>query len=403
MSEPLRKIKSTDNYVNSNTSIKFYRIAFKVTTAAYDFRKYDQINLESEHISLFDDNFLRGSTFYDLCHQNGRYQAFNHDFAQTYFLKLFHNSPFPCNIFVFVEEVSMQKGIFVEEPHNLTISSTTNARSMGSRAKAKANKAKAKSKTSGGGSGDSELTFPDYELFYIESPTLSVEAGSVNDLFLSLCSRYIRGSSVQCGVGFIRHHAFACCSDCVGMEFMRYIGFRGLVPTMATANTMVPLILLIGQALGYKHSLQRINKLVGRILGDKMQNSARLRRRYRRNLKDLTFLYHSVELFLTKEYLVSSIDPKNRLALDMSQELANRLDLNGDYQRLKEQMTPLSHILSQLSTLEIIKAQGTIRFAVVFMGFIIVIAVVIVCVILGVEPVMRLLNQLGLLPPNLLR
>ena len=251
------------------------------------------------------------------------------------------------------------------------------------------------------GKNDSCTVAPDFELFYLESPKLNTDAGSVNDLFLSLTSRYLRGSPAQRGVGMLRHHSFVCFTDSCGMEFMRYIGFRGLVPTMRGANTLIPLILLIGEALGYKHSLGRVNELLAKTMKQKLSlGPRRLNARPKYHLHALTAMYQQAELFLTQTYLRSHLDYRNRLANDLATELSTRLGIKEDYERIKEQLKPLQQLQAQLSTQEIIKAQGSLRFAIIALGFTMVLAVVAVCVILGVEPMMRLLNQLGIQTPS---
>ena len=111
-------------------------------------------------------------------------------------------------------------------------------------------------------------------------------------------------------------------------------------------------------------------------------------------------MYQQAELFLTQTYLRSHLDYRNRLANDLATELKTRLGIKEDFERIKEQLKPLQQLHTQLSTQEIIKAQGSLRFAIIALGFTMVLAVVAVCVILGVEPMMRLLNQLGIQTPS---
>ena len=317
----------------------------------------------------------------------------------------------------------MNKGVFVEEPHDLTMSAadlSPNEKKAQLAALAareeRANAGRSQEQPSflrrllgtksnihrvQFGKNDSCTVAPDFELFYLESPKLNTDAGSVNDLFLSLTSRYLRGSPAQRGVGMLRHHSFVCFTDSCGMEFMRYIGFRGLVPTMRGANTLIPLILLIGEALGYKHSLGRVNELLAKTMKQKLSlGPRRLNARPKYHLRALTAMYQQAELFLTQTYLRSHLDYRNRLANDLATELATRLGIKEDYERIKEQLKPLQQLQAQLSTQEIIKAQGSLRFAIIALGFTMVLAVVAVCVILGVEPMMRLLNQLGIQTPS---
>ena len=421
--EPLRRVKSTSNYTDPLGTVKFWRIAFKVTDLSFDFRRYDLLDTSATGIQLFTDPESLGNTYYDLCRQNKRYQPFHPDFVQTYFLSLFGQTSFPCNIFVFIEELKMNKGVFVEEPHDLTMSAadlSPNEKKAQLAALAareeRANAGRPQEQPSflrrllgtksnihrvQFGKNDSCTVAPDFELFYLESPKLNTDAGSVNDLFLSLTSRYLRGSPAQRGVGMLRHHSFVCFTDSCGMEFMRYIGFRGLVPTMRGANTLIPLILLIGEALGYKHSLSRVNELLAKTMKQKLSlGPRRLNARPKYHLRALTAMYQQAELFLTQTYLRSHLDYRNRLANDLANELSTRLSIKEDYERIKEQLKPLQQLQAQLSTQEIIKAQGSLRFAIIALGFTMVLAVVAVCVILGVEPMMRLLNQLGIQTPS---
>jgi len=246
------------------------------------------------------------------------------------------------------------------------------------------------------GKNDSCPVEPDFEVFYIESPTLSVEAGSVNDLFLSLTSRYLRGSPAQRGTMMLRHHSFACFADSGGMEFIRYIGFRGIVPTMQGPNTLVPLILILGQSLGYKYTLRRINRTLGATLKEKLKLGRRLLWRPRHHLHEINYIYRQVELFLTQSYLISSIDYRNRLALDLAEECYARLGLGREMTLIKEQLQPMQQLMAQLRNQEIIRGQSSLRWTIVVLAVTMLLVVVIVSLILGVEPLMRLLNQLGI-------
>ncbi len=409
MSEPLRHLKNTVSYTSSgNTAIKFWRIAFKITDLSYDFSKYDPIDLTATGVKLFDDDSLSGNFFYNLCQRHKVYHQFHPDFVQTYFLSLFRNTPFPCNIFVFIEEVAMDKGTFSPEhsPHQLTMSAAnlTEAekkaqqlrlsRGMGRGTLSAKSTARARGKKNG--KNDSCPVEPDFEVFYIESPTLSVEAGSVNDLFLSLTSRYLRGSPAQRGTMMLRHHSFACFADSGGMEFIRYIGFRGIVPTMQGPNTLVPLILILGQSLGYKYTLRRINRTLGATLKEKLKLGRRLLWRPRHHLHEINYIYRQVELFLTQSYLISSIDYRNRLALDLAEECYARLGLGREMTLIKEQLQPMQQLMAQLRNQEIIRGQSSLRWTIVVLAVTMLLVVVIVSLILGVEPLMRLLNQLGI-------
>lgn len=250
-----------------------------------------------------------------------------------------------------------------------------------------------------------EKATPEYELFYIESPRLSVEngSGSQNDVFLSVTSRYLRQSIKARGVNFSKPGGFNMYADSVGMEFIKFTPYQGIVPNLKSSTTLVPLILMIARAIGYKCSMRRINKVLGNTLSQKLAKSNKLRRRAKKNLKDLNFVYCGVELFLTQSFLVSSISYQNTTAQDIFREVLSRLNVAQDYGRIKEQIEPLNHMLHQLSIAEMIRGQIAIRFSVLALGFFMVVLVVVVSAILGVEPMVRLLNDLGLIPPNLLK
>lgn len=128
MSEPLRRVATTDNYVNPQANIKAWRIAFKVTDATYNFFSYDQLDLGGADYDFLEDEVLTGNTFYDLCRIKGNYKPYHKDFIQTYFCSLFKNTPFPCNIFVFIEEITMNNGNMVNEPHELRMSADKSSR-----------------------------------------------------------------------------------------------------------------------------------------------------------------------------------------------------------------------------------------------------------------------------------
>lgn len=370
--------------------IRAWRFAFKVTSLNYDFSSYDEIDINSEEYVFFEPEVFGGNNkFYDLCRIKGRYKQFHTDFAQAYFFKLFANTPFPCNVFVFIEEVSFSQGEFIKEPHSLTVDSRN---------------IKTKKHSFFGKSQASKVTKvePDYEIFFINSSKLSVESGSLNDQFLSLSSRYLRSSPLQRGNNLLKHHAFSCYLDGKGMSFIKQQGFLGLVPNLNGATTILPLVLLVSRALGYKYCLRKINKLLGNQLSAKFRQSEKLYRNGKKHLKSLSFLYYSVEYFLTQSFLVSSVNHKNALAHELFKEIIAHFDIPREYGAIKEQMKPLNQLIGQLTSHEILKGQWSLRFAIVGLGFFMVLVVVIVSVILGVEPLVRLLNNLGILPENFL-
>ena len=125
-------------------------------------------------------------------------------------------------------------------------------------------------------------------------------------------------------------------------------------------------------------------------------------KRGKRNLRDLSFLYYSVTFFLNQSLLMDTVSTKNRLSQELYQELLTRLEVKHDYQLVKEQIEPLTTLMTQLRIHEVVKAQSSLRFAIVALGFFMVALVVCVCVILGVEPMVRMLNELGILPEGFL-
>ena len=80
MSEPLRRVATTDNYVNPQANIKAWRIAFKVTDATYNFSSYDQLDLGGADYDFLEDEVLTGNTFYDLCRIKGNYKPYHKDY-----------------------------------------------------------------------------------------------------------------------------------------------------------------------------------------------------------------------------------------------------------------------------------------------------------------------------------
>ena len=374
---------STQSPPPSQAAVRIWRIAFKITSLNYDFRAYDEVDINSEDYCFFEREVFAGNNrFYDLCRKQGRYIQFHTDFAQSYFFELFGNTPFPCNMFIFVEELSLNQGKFSSEPKKLTIDGR--------------NLRKRKNK------GPIEVE-PDYELFYLTAPDLNCQSGTLNERFLSLSSYYLRSSPLQRGSNLFKHHAFSCYLDGKGMSFIKQHGFLGLVPNLPSATTLLPLIFLVSRALGYKYCLRKINKLLGHQLSDKFRHSQKLYRQGKRHLKSLSFLYYSVEYFLTQSFLVSSINHKNSLSQELFREIISHLDIPREYGAIKEQLQPLNQLINQLTSHEILKGQGSLRFAIVALGFFMVLVVVVVSVILGVEPMIRMLNDLGLLPENLLK
>ena len=249
---------------------------------------------------------------------------------------------------------------------------------------------------------DLKTIAPDYEIFYCNTPNLVCTPGSVNDLVLALCCRYLRSSPKQRGVTFGRANAFVSVADGKGMVFFKQNGFLGLVPKLPSASTLVPLVLLTGYALGAKHCLRYLNRLIGRTICEKLHNSLSFIKRHKRNLRDLSFLYYSVVFYLNQSLLMGAVSTKNRLAQELYQEIITRLEVKHDYQLVKEQIEPLTTLMTQLRIHEVVKAQGSLRFSILALGFFMVALVVCVCVILGVEPMVNMLTELGILPEGFL-
>ena len=152
----------------------------------------------------------------------------------------------------------------------------------------------------------------------------------------------------------------------------------------------------MGQSLGYKYTLRRINRTLGATLKEKLKLGRRLLWRPRHHLHEINYIYRQVELFLTQSYLISSIDYRNRLALDLAEECYARLGLGREMTLIKEQLQPMQQLMAQLRNQEIIRGQSSLRWTIVVLAVTMLLVVVIVSLILGVEPLMRLLNQLGI-------
>lgn len=402
MSEPLQRIKSAENYLAA-PRLNFWRIAFKVTDEAYDVSRFDQIELSNQHYELFADEVYLGNSCYDLCRIKGHYHRLHEDFVQVYLLKLFADTPFPCNVLVWVEEMAMEQGKFAQAPTPLYPMSSPHELKRLISAQRKNKKPKsADAKHAEHKNVDLSTIAPDYEIFYCNTPNLVCTPGSVNDLVLSLCCRYLRASPKQRGVTFGRAHAFVSVADGKGMVFFKQNGFMGLVPQLPSASTLVPLVLLTGYSLGLQHCLRHINLLLSRTLCDKLRNTFSFIKRTKRNLRDLSLLYYSVTIYLNQSLLHNAVSTKNRLAQELYQEISQRLELTRYYRLVKEQLEPLTVLMTQLRIREVVKAQSSLRFAIVALGFFMVALVVCVCVILGVEPMVRMLNELGIMPEGFL-
>ena len=61
--EPLRRVKSTSNYTDPLGTVKFWRIAFKVTDLSFDFRRYDLLDTSATGIQLFTNPESLGNTY----------------------------------------------------------------------------------------------------------------------------------------------------------------------------------------------------------------------------------------------------------------------------------------------------------------------------------------------------
>lgn len=364
--------------IASASEIHAYRIIFKINTDQFNFKKYDLLPLQPEKHKLFDLDVFICSSFFDLCRVKGQYRQYHEDFIQSYYFRLFDKTQFPIGVFVFVEELTIRNGDFVSAPKKLTINT-------------------------GNKTNQIKRIRPDYEVYFLESPDLSFKNNSQNMFFLNLTSQYLRGTHLQKGKPFIKNNAFACFHDNYGMTFIVHQAYKGLVANLTSSPNLVPLSLLVGLALGYKHNFLRLNHILSDHLCKVFGNPRRLERRYKQNSRELSNIYNNVFFYLNRTFYINQINIYNRDCYDLLKDIMLKQDVHQYYSKLKEQVEPISVVVSQLNSRAIMKTQGSIRFAIIALGFIILAATVTVSVILGVEPMLRMLNELGLLPANMLR
>lgn len=375
----------------NQTDFKFWRVAFKLSFDEYNFSKFDEIKLPRTQGALFESDVLAHNTFYDLCHIKGKYARYHPDFSQTYFLQLFSDTDYPCNVFVFAEEVSMQEGDFAEAPHVLTISR-----------KAARSNAQATGKISSRSTKQPNIneTLSDFEMFYIETDDLKLAAGTPNGQCLALTSRFIRGGKQFNGRPLIKPHAFACYVDTQGMTLFKASNYLGLVPQMQKSNTMLPMILLVGMSLGIKGNLVRINRSLVSYLSKRLNSEMGLNWRPGKYSKVFTSIYRQIQKFSACSYLSNIVDFKNGICSDIYNELSNMFALPREYNKLKEQLEVLNQLARQMESKLLLKSQRHIRMAIFLLGLSIVIAAAVVSTILGIEPMLRLLMDLGILSPE---
>lgn len=389
----MRQPNNAPSKVNS-ADLKFWRVAFKLSFDSYNFAKYDTIKIPMHQGALFETDVLAHNTFYDLCHVNGKYSRYHPDFSQTYFLQLFENSDYPCNVFVFVEEVSMAESKFALAPHALTISR-----------KAARSNSKATGRISSRSTDQSNLdeTLSDFEMFYVETPNLQVTPTNSNGQILALTSHFIRGSHHFNGRPLVKNHAFACYVDTQGMTLFKEDSYRGLVPFMQKSNTMLPMILMVGMNLGLKGNLVRINRSLVTYLSNRLNSELGLNWRPGKYSKIFVSLYRQIQRFATCSYLSNMVDFRNSVCSDIFNELSNMFALHREFNKLKEQLAVVNQLASQMESKLLLKSQRHIRMAVFLLGLSMVIAAAVVSTILGIEPMLRMLMDLGLLSPEVVK
>lgn len=394
MSQPIH-IKSDNTQHNGAQTepnvLKFWRVAFKINFERYNFSKYDQLTASTLN-GLFEPEIFKHHKIYDLCRIHNKYKRYHPDFVQTYFLDLFKDTNYPCSIFIFIEEVSMQKGNFVQEPHPLTI----NHRSAQKLAQ-DTGKVSSKSLNS-----KIDEIKADYEMFYIETPHLQLTTTSLTGQCLALTSNFIRGTKSQTGKALLKPLAYACYADSQGMTFFKFTGFRGLMPKLKPSSTLLPVVLLIGMTLGFKQSVLRLNRSLVTFMSKNMKANMGLKWLPGRYLKLFTNMYRQLQQFAACSYLSNITDYKNAPCHELFNELNTCFGLSQDYIRLQDHVKVLSQMIQQMETKLILKSQRHIRMAIFLLGLSIVVSAGIVCTILGIEPMIRLLVDLGILPADML-
>lgn len=377
----------------ADTVLKFWRIAFKLSFEHYSFSKFDEVKLPRSQGALFEPDVFAHNTFYDLCRIKGKYTRYHPDFEQTYFLELFSDTEYPCNVFVFIEEVSMQNGEFVAAPHQLTINhraAKRNEQILGKRS----------SKSSSNSKIDE--TLPDFEMFYVETSNLQLSAHAPVGQCLALTSSFMRGSPLLNGRALIKPRAFACYVDAQGMTVFKYTGYRGIVPQLKNSTTLLPMILMLGFSLGLKQSLVRVNRALIVYLSNRLNAETGLNWRPGKYSKIFNTLYRKIQIFATRSYLSNLIDYKNPICSDLFNEFSNIFGLQQDYTKLQEQLKIINQLAHQMETKLLLKSQRHIRTAIFLLGLSIVISAGVVSTLLGIEPMIRLLVDLGILSPDML-
>lgn len=376
---------------SENTELRFWRAAFKLSFDRYNFSKFDKLKFP-EHVALFEKDVFNHCSFYDLCRVKGQYSRYHPDFTQTYFLEMFSKTDYPCSVFIFIEEVTMQNGQFTTPPHQLTISKV-----------AAKNLAKATGKNLFKDINSKIAETPsDYELFYIETPSLQLNLQSLTGQCLALTSHFIRGSRMQPGKPLLKPLAFSCHADGQGMTFFKFTSYRGLAPGLKSSNTLLPLVLMIGLNLGLKQSVVRINRALVIYMSNRLKSETGLNWRPGKYARIFTSLYRRTQAFASCSYLSNQIDFRNPVCGELFNDLGNMFGLPKDYSRLQDQMGILSHMIQQMETKIMLKSQRHIRMAIFLLGLSIVVSAVIVCTVLGIEPMVRLLVDLGILPADML-
>lgn len=375
-----------------NTVLKFWRVAFKLSFDHYNFSKFDQISLPNS-APLFEQDVFNHSTFYDLCHIKGKYSRYHPDFSQAYYLDLFSKTDYPCSVFIFVEEVAMQQGQFIEPPHQLTISHRA----------AKKLAAATGHNTATALTSKIDETPSDYEMFYVETSSLQLNNQNLSGQCLALTSHFIRGSRMQTGKALLKPLAFACYADARGMTLFKFVSYRGLVPNLKSSNTLLPMALIIGLNLGLKQSAVRINRALSIYLSNRLKAETGLNWRPGKYSKIFTNLYRKIHCFAACSYLSNQIDFRNPVCGDLNSELSRIFGLPQDYAKIQEHLNVISQMIQQMETKLILKSQRHIRMAIFLLGLSIVVCSAVVSTLLGIEPMIRLLVDLGALPPDMLK
>lgn len=365
--------KSPRKAPESNTAAICYRAVFRVSDAAFPFSGYDEIKIPKDN-TMLSDSVLRNCSFRDLCRKKSSYKRYHPDFIQTYYIDMFPKSISPCGVFIFLEKLSVSAGSFSKKPTELVSAEGRKHFSRGS----------------------------DYEIFYSESTGTDLKQSRTMQEFCKAACTFLKGGAVLPGKSTVKDAGFFMAADSGCMIFVKNRSFPGFVPDLSPADTLLPLLLITGLSLGQQYSLRKLSRRLSAVLNANLHKNFTMGIFTGRYVRFFTKEYRNTACFLGETCLSGTAGFHNRNCMGLQCETEKLMMLQSEYEKIREKLEVINVTVRNLENKALLKSQSYTRWSVFFMGLSIVIAATAVSVILGAEPLIRLLIELGFVPDGFL-